>query len=347
MPEPRPLSLSFALPEGATGLSRAPRAAPRPRPSGPDDPSVPRLTVALTFDHDATSAAVERGDGPFRRSLGEYGVRVGVPRVLDLLARHDIKSTFFIPGHTAATFPDSVAAIAAGGHELACHGWAHEDVTRLGVDEERALLQRSREAIGSAWGRPPMGFRAPYWSLSERTLGLVEEAGFAYDSSLAWDDFRLAHVRHGDVNAVERSVLGEPGRLLEVPISHVLGDWAPFEPEPGQGAARAVRRRGDVARRASLRARPCAGRSDHVHAPPGGDRPGLADRDARAADRDRPGASGRHLRPPRRRGRALDHHARGVTAARRRRRAAQGRAGGARWRRHSSSSGEAATAAPA
>ena len=191
--------------------------------------------MALTFDHDAISCAVERGGGPFDRSAGEYGVRVGVPRVLELLDRHDIKSTFFIPGHTAVTFPESIAAIAAGGHELACHGWAHETMAALPPEAQRTLLARSRDIIGEAWGRPPMGFRAPNFGLGERTLELVEEAGFAYDSSLAWDDFRLSRVRHGDRHAVDGSVLGASGRLVEVPVSRLLGDWVHFDPAPGAG----------------------------------------------------------------------------------------------------------------
>ena len=120
--------------------------------------STPRLTVALTFDHDAISDAVRRGDGPMLISRGEFGPRVGVPRILDLLERNSIPATFFVPGHTLATFPDSVAAIVAAGHELGCHGWAHEDLATLSVTDERDVMTRSCEAIGRAAGQPPRGF---------------------------------------------------------------------------------------------------------------------------------------------------------------------------------------------
>jgi len=73
----------------------------------------PRLSVALTFDHDAISSEVSRGDGPVKISRGEFGPRVGVPRILALLERHGIPATFFVPGHTLATFPESVASIVA------------------------------------------------------------------------------------------------------------------------------------------------------------------------------------------------------------------------------------------
>ncbi|HEX7471877.1 MAG TPA: polysaccharide deacetylase [Candidatus Limnocylindrales bacterium] len=196
----------------------------------------PRLTVALTFDHDAISSEVQRGDGPVSISRGEFGPRVGVPRILALLERHAIPATFFVPGHTLATFPESVASIVAAGHELGCHGWAHEDLATLTADAERDVMTRSFEAIGAAAGASPRGFRAPYWSLSERTLALAAELGFTYDSSLMHDDVRLSWARVGDRHGVERSVLGSPGPLVEVPIAWALDDWPQFEPgERGVG----------------------------------------------------------------------------------------------------------------
>jgi peptidoglycan/xylan/chitin deacetylase (PgdA/CDA1 family) len=193
----------------------------------------PRLTVALTFDHDAISSEVSRGAGPVLLSRGEFGPRVGVWRVLQLLERQRIPATFFVPAHTAVTFPDSVRAIVDAGHELGCHGWAHEDLATLDPAAEREVLVRSRDRIAEAWGKPPVGFRAPYWSLSAQTLEVVEELGFRYDSSLMSDDVRLARVRHGDRHAIwEGSTLGVEGRLVEVPISWTLDDWPQFEPGP-------------------------------------------------------------------------------------------------------------------
>ena len=102
--------------------------------------AAPRLTVALTFDHDAISSEVTRGDGPVKLSRGEFGPRVGVPRILALLEREAIPATFFVPGHTLATFPDSVASIVAAGHEIGCHGWAHEDLATLPEAVERDVM---------------------------------------------------------------------------------------------------------------------------------------------------------------------------------------------------------------
>jgi peptidoglycan-N-acetylglucosamine deacetylase len=191
----------------------------------------PRLTVALTFDHDAVSSEVDRGDGPVLRSRGEFGPRVGAPRVLALLERERIPSTWFVPGHTIATFPDSVAAVVAAGHEVGCHGWAHEDLAKLDPAAERDVMERSVEAVTRIAGAAPRGFRAPYWSLSDQTLDLATELGFTYDSSLMGDDVRLYRVRRGEVHdARAGSDLGTPGPLVEVPISWALDDWPHFEP---------------------------------------------------------------------------------------------------------------------
>jgi len=71
-------------------------------------------------------------------SHAEFGVRVGAPRILSLLAARGIPSTWFAPAHTLETFPDSTAAILAGGHEIGCHGW-FADGSRFG--REGALVE--------------------------------------------------------------------------------------------------------------------------------------------------------------------------------------------------------------
>ncbi|MEO7664683.1 MAG: polysaccharide deacetylase [Candidatus Limnocylindrales bacterium] len=195
----------------------------------------PRLTVALTFDHDAFSDSVRRGDPPVKFSHGEFGPRVGAPRILELLRREGIASSWFVPGHTLVTFPDSIEAILAGGHELACHGWYHEDFAELPADEQASILQRCVAAVREVAGQAPRGHRAPYWALGPDTLQLVEAAGFTYDSSLMSDDYRLFRVRHGDRHTIEDgTTFGEEGALVEVPVYWVLDDWPQFEPGPGR-----------------------------------------------------------------------------------------------------------------
>jgi peptidoglycan/xylan/chitin deacetylase (PgdA/CDA1 family) len=186
----------------------------------------PRLTVALTFDGDSISDAVRRGDPPVKLSHGEFGARIGIPRILDLLEREAIPATWFMPGHTLDTFPEATEAILAHGDELACHGWFHEDFSELKVDAQRDILARSVELVTRLTGAPPAGFRAPYWALAPRTLVLVEEAGYLYDSSLMAGDYHLHRVRHGDRHSVaDGTTWGHEGLIVEVPVYWALDDW--------------------------------------------------------------------------------------------------------------------------
>jgi peptidoglycan/xylan/chitin deacetylase (PgdA/CDA1 family) len=197
---------------------------------------LPRLTVALTFDGDAISDAVRRGDSPVRLSHGEFGIRVGIPRVLQLLEREAIPATWFMPGHTIETWPDVTRAIAAAGQEVGCHGWYHEDFSAISGEEQRAILERSMEIVARVAGTAPRGHRAPYWALGPETIGLVEDLGFAYDSSLMADDYRPYRVRHGDRHSIAGpTVFGSDGSLIEVPIYWALDDWPYFEPAPATG----------------------------------------------------------------------------------------------------------------
>jgi peptidoglycan/xylan/chitin deacetylase (PgdA/CDA1 family) len=199
-------------------------------------PELARLTVALTFDHDALSDSIRRGDGPVELSHGEFGPRVGAPRLLDLLAREGIASTWFVPGHTLVTFPEGTRAILDGGHEIATHGWFHEDLAELARDEQREILERSRDAVAEVAGEPPAGFRAPYWSLGQDTLELVEATGYRYDSSLMADDVHPYRLRRGDRHSlVDGTTWGRETDVVEVPISWVLDDWPHFEPNPANG----------------------------------------------------------------------------------------------------------------
>ena len=194
-------------------------------------PDSPRLTVALTFDHDAISDSVRRGDPPVKFSHAEFGPRVGLPRIIELLEREGIAATWFVPGHSLETFADNTQAILGGGHELACHGWFHEDFSELPGEEQAAVLGRSVEAVRRVSGAPPRGFRAPYWALGRESLDLVVEAGFQYDSSLMADDYRPYRVRQNDAHSVEQgTTFGTEGPLIEVPVYWTLDDWPLFEP---------------------------------------------------------------------------------------------------------------------
>jgi peptidoglycan/xylan/chitin deacetylase (PgdA/CDA1 family) len=186
--------------------------------------------VCLTFDFDALSVwlAYDRVT-PAMLYRGEYGARVGVPRILEFLKERELDATFFVPGHTVESFPDEVDAILQAGHEVAHHSYAHIDPSLQAPDEERADMERAL-AVLEKIGVKPLGFRAPSADLSEATLPLVEEHGFVYDSSLMADDYRPFHPRIGDqVARGEALVRGRESTVWELPLSFELDDWVHFQ----------------------------------------------------------------------------------------------------------------------
>lgn len=191
---------------------------------------MPRSTVCLTFDFDALSVwfGFERVT-PAMLQRGEYGARVGVPRVVQLLARHELPATFFIPGHTVESFPAETESILAAGHEIGHHSYAHQDPSTQTREEEAADMERALEALAEI-GVTPAGFRSPSGDLSAHTLELLEGHGFVYDSSLQADDFRPYRPRIGDrVSAAEPLQRGRDARLWELPMSFELDDWPHFQ----------------------------------------------------------------------------------------------------------------------
>ena len=191
---------------------------------------MPNSTVCLTFDFDALSVwlASDRVT-PAMLWRGEYGARVGVPRVLQLLERYELTGTFFVPGHTVESFPAETAAIVEQGHELAHHSYAHTDPSGQTRDEERADMERAWRVLESV-GVTPRGYRSPSADLSASTLELLAELGFLYDSSLMGDDYTPFRPRIGDrVSRSEPLERGEEAPFWELPMSFELDDWVHFQ----------------------------------------------------------------------------------------------------------------------
>jgi len=192
-------------------------------------------TVCLTFDFDSFAGDLPDAS-PGDLSRAEFSA-VGVARILNLLEQREIPATWFVPGHTADTYPTACRDIVRGGHELALHGYAHERPSLLTPDREREVTRRAFDALGALQGSAPTGNRTPSWDLSAHTLEILVELGIVYDSSLMAHDYRPYRVRRGDRHTVEGpSVLGEPGPLVELPISWSLDDWPAFETN-GKGRA--------------------------------------------------------------------------------------------------------------
>jgi polysaccharide deacetylase family protein (PEP-CTERM system associated) len=140
-------------------------------------------------------------------------------RVLDLLARHSARATFFTLGWVAERFPHLVREIVAGGHEVACHSHLHRPLWRLTPEEFRADTRRSLQALEQASGKKVVGYRAPTFSVVERTLWAIEilaEEGLLYDSSI----FPVQHDTYGIPSAPRFTFqwqLENGGTLYEVP----------------------------------------------------------------------------------------------------------------------------------
>src|SRR4051812_1650127 len=133
-------------------------------------------TVSVTFDNLGEAAELERGTWPEGRPLGEhFSVREALPQIVERLARHDLRATFFAEGLNGELYPEVLEALRAAGHEVACHGWRHEPWH--GVADERGRLERARGALGG-----PIGFRPPGGRLHPQAPPLLSGLGYRHSS---------------------------------------------------------------------------------------------------------------------------------------------------------------------
>lgn len=184
-------------------------------------PGGARAAVLLSFDVDNETIAIRYGE-PTVGSLAEmqYGARVGLPRILRLLNKHQLPASFFIPSVSLALTPGMARDINAGGrHEFAVHGWIHELNTTLPDSAERALLKKAVDELTTLTGRKPVGYRAPSWNFSPNTLNIVRDMGFRYESSLMADDAPYELLQRG-----------QPTGLVELPVQWILDDAPLFDP---------------------------------------------------------------------------------------------------------------------
>jgi len=177
-----------------------------------------RCAVALSFDSDhETNELREGGKSIGRMSWGQYGNRVGVPRVLELLKRYDVKASFYVPAVAALLHPDEQRRVVAEGHEIGIHGWIHELNSVLPYEAERDLMFRSTDTLEKITGLRPVGLRTPSWDFSPNTLKIETELGLLYDSSLMADE-----------DCYELVMDGTPTGIVEVPVEWVRDDAVYF-----------------------------------------------------------------------------------------------------------------------
>ncbi|UVJ45653.1 polysaccharide deacetylase [Pseudomonas sp. LS1212] len=177
------------------------------------------VAVSLTFDVDAEAGFL--GDSPtFARRLtslseGRFSVKRGVPRILELLGRHGIKGSFFVPGHTVEQHPGLIDQLLQQGHEVGHHGHMHLRSDKVSEQQQVEEMERGLAALIKAGAPKPAGYRSSSWELTPETFDLVIKHGFKYDSSCMGDDRPYIETCNGQ-------------SILELPVHWSLDDWPMF-----------------------------------------------------------------------------------------------------------------------
>lgn len=178
-------------------------------------------------------------DSPDDISRGLFAGEVGAPRLLKLFAEQQLRTTWFIPGHSIETFPEQMKAVVEAGHEVGIHGYSHENPIAMTPAQEEAVLDRSIELVTQLAGKRPTGYVAPWWEFSNVTNELLLKKGIKYDHSLMHNDFHPYYVRVGDswtkidyskhpdawMKPLQR---GEETDLVEIPANWYLDDLPPM-----------------------------------------------------------------------------------------------------------------------
>ncbi|ASR35541.1 polysaccharide deacetylase [Prauserella marina] len=200
------------------------------------------ILVAYGVDVDAVGGwlgSYGGEDSPCDISRGVFAGEVGVPRMLELFRRKELRTTWFWPGHSIESFPDEFDACVAAGHEIGVHGYSHENPIAMNREQESAILDHCIDLVSTRTGKRPTGYVAPWWEFSPVTNELLLERGIKYDHSLMHRDFEPYYVRVGDSwtridydkpagDWMKPFVKGTETDLVEIPASWYLDDLPPM-----------------------------------------------------------------------------------------------------------------------
>ena len=177
-----------------------------------------KMGVAITFDLDAEtlwfSRTMDSMSNPNLMAMGAYGPKVGVPRILDMLDRQEIKATFFIPGWVIEQHTEICREIVRRGHEVGYHGYLHEKAYFLKQDQE--LVEKSKKIMKELLGIEPYGYRAPESELTNETIQNIIANGFEYSSNMMDFDWPYFHD------------CGDGGKIVELPYHWIFDDTCHF-----------------------------------------------------------------------------------------------------------------------
>src|SRR5689334_2700574 len=187
-------------------VAATPRAmSPNPeKEAAPNGSALPKET-GITFN----SVHV---DGPYIAMTFDDGPSAALtPKLLDILAAHHIKATFFVLGEMVAQHPEILARAAREGHEIASHSWSHPNLAKMAQENVRNQLRRTDDEIKNAIGKRPTLFRPPYGSITEREKRWIHDE-FGYEIIL-WDVDPLDWKRPGPAVVRNRILRSEERRV--------------------------------------------------------------------------------------------------------------------------------------
>lgn len=204
----RLLFLCYAMSSFALGLGAEPTPAKR---------AVAAREVRATPEEPGITFNSVHVDGPYIAMTFDDGPSATLtPKLLDLLATHHIKATFFVIGENVAEHPEIVARAAREGHEIANHSWSHPNLGKMSDDSVRRQLRQTDDAIKNATGNRPTLMRPPYGSITAREKRWIHDE-FGYDIIL-WDVDPYDWKRPGP--AVVRARILKETRPGSIVLSH-------------------------------------------------------------------------------------------------------------------------------
>ncbi|KAJ5507362.1 hypothetical protein N7527_009505 [Penicillium freii] len=172
-------------------------------------------------------------------SRGYWAGTIGTQRLLKLFKKYDIKTTWFIPGHSLETFPEDMAAVRDAGHEIGLHGYSHENPTDMSIEQQRDVLDKTYRMLTEFAGKPPRGSVAPWWETSKEGAQLLLDYGIEYDHSMSHEDCQAYYLRTGDswtkIDYKQKAETwmkplehGSQTGLVEIPSNWYIDDLPPM-----------------------------------------------------------------------------------------------------------------------
>ena len=198
-------------------------------------PDAHRCAFAPVIDLSVASRPEGVTPADLQTASGQFGLQVGIRSLLEVLQRFGVRATFAAPAVIAELYPDTIEVILAHGHEVAAHGYKHEDVSQLGRDEERARIEAATDSLTRIMGQRPAGWyslprqRDPFavGAVSPNTIDLLIDAGYTYMGNGLADDIPYYWVADAET----------PRALLTMPYYYHFDDqFFLMFPPPGQGS---------------------------------------------------------------------------------------------------------------